>query len=331
MSKAFKKIREILSHAPVSGTASPKQRVFFDTSSIPLADVMKLYDRDPTCKASVDLLAASTVGMGFYTTVDEKYDKASQAKDAVDRFCEEVNLDGLLNDMAKPLIGCGNDFWLKLTPERLADTLRMPLDSVQRIGLSSVPDLKVPYKVTGYQLKSTYAGNAGNELKTEAVIHWRLCSDVPSGFGVGLLQVLLHTLTIDTDKRPAYAWMKAKIERIMPRIFEKYAGPDVLAYLEKADAATIKQFESTIKNRPEEGAWLFYNKPCEVKPVTIDPRAQGFVYYIDHIVNQFYLGCETPLPRLFSTPGFTEASARAALDLAGHAHKTCPALHQASS
>ena len=33
------------------------------------------------------------------------------------------------------------------------------------------------------------------------------------------------------------------------------------------------------------------------------------------MVNQFYLGCETPLPRLFSTPGFTEASANAALDL----------------
>jgi hypothetical protein len=49
--------------------------------------------------------------------------------------------------------------------------------------------------------------------------------------------------------------------------------------------------------------------------VSIDPRAQGFTYYIDHMVNQFYLGCETPLPRLFSTPGFTEASARAALDL----------------
>ncbi len=315
MSKVFKKIREVLSYAPASGVASPKGRVFFDTSCIPLADVMKLYERDPTCKASVDLLAASTVGMGFYTTVDEKYEKASEAKAAVDVFCEDVNLDGLLNDMAKPLIGCGNDFWLKLTPEKLIDAVRMPIDAVQRIGLSSVPDLKIPYKVTGYQLKSTYSGSAGNELKPEAVIHWHLSSDVPSGFGVGLLQVLLHTLSNDSDKRPAYSWMKAKIERIMPRIFEKYAGPDVLAYLEKADATTIKQFEVAIKNRPEEGAWLFYNKPCEVKPVTIDPRAQGFVYYIDHIVNQFYLGCETPLPRLFSTPGFTEASARAALDL----------------
>ncbi len=315
MSKVIRKIREVLSSAPACGVASPNGRVFFDTSCIPLADVMKLYDRDPTCKSSVDLLAASTVGMGFYTTVDEKYDKAAEAKAVVDKFCEDVNLDGLLNDMAKPLIACGNDFWLKLTPQRLADALRMPIDSVQRIGLSSVADLKLPYKVTGYQLRSTYVGTAGNELKPEAVIHWRLSGDVPSGFGVGLLQVLLHTLTVDSDKRPPYAWMKAKIEKILPNIFVKYAGPDVVVQLEGQKEDTIKKYESAIKNRPEEGQWLFSGaKSVGVYPVSIDPRAR-FEYYIDHMVNQFYLGCETPLPRLFSTPGFTEASARAALDL----------------
>ncbi|MGE5555687.1 MAG: hypothetical protein ACM3UY_05415 [Methanocella sp.] len=315
MSSVLRKIREVLSYAPASGVASPKDRVFFDTTCIPLADVMKLYERDPTCKSSVDLLAASTVGMGFYTTVDEKYDKAAEAKAAVDRFCEDINLDGLLNDMAKPLIACGNDFWLKLAPDRLADVLRMPIDAVQRIGLSSVPTLKIPYKVTGYQLQATYSGNAGNELKPEAVIHWRLNGDVPSGFGVGLLQVLLHTLTVDTDKRPSYAWMKAKIEKILPNIFVKYAGPDVVVQLEGQKEDTIKKYESAIKNRPEEGQWLFSGaKSVGVYPVSIDPRAR-FEYYIDHMVNQFYLGCETPLPRLFSTPGFTEASARAALDL----------------
>jgi hypothetical protein len=315
MSKFIRKISEILSSAPASGVASPKQRVFFDTSCIPLADVLKLYYRDPTCKSSIDLLAASTVGMGFYTTADKKYDKASQAKEVVDRFCEDVNLDSLLNDMAKPLIGCGNDFWLKLNPDKLTDTLRMPIDAVQRIGLSSVPDLKIPYKVTGYQLLSTYGGDTRAELKPEAVIHWRLNGDVPSGFGVGLLQVLLHSLTIDTDKRPSYAWMKAKIEKILPNIFTKYAGPDVVVQLEGQKEDTIKKYETAIKNRPEEGQWLFSGaKSVGVYPVTIDPRAR-FEYYIDHMVNQFYLGCETPLPRLFSTPGFTEASARAALDL----------------
>ena len=314
MSNIVRKIREVLSYAPASGVAKPNGRVFYDTSSIPLIDVMKLYDRDPTCKSSVDLLAASTVGMGFYTTVDEKYAKAKEAKAVVDNFCEDVNLDMLLNDMAKPLIGCGNDFWLKLSPDKLTDTLRMPIDAVQRIGLSSVPSFKLPYKVTGYQISGTYGGTAGNELKPEAVTHWRLNSDGTSGYGVGLLQVLLHTLMIGQDRRPAIAWMKAKIERIMPKIFEKYAGPDVLAMLEGVDEETCKKFEQAIKNRDEEGSWLFYNKKIDVKPVTIDPRA-GFSYYVEHILNQFYLGCETPLPRLFSTPGFTEASANAALDL----------------
>jgi hypothetical protein len=312
MSSVIKRIREVLTYAHASGRASPNSPVFFETADIPLIDVMQLYERDPTCKSSVDLLAASTVGMGFYTTCEQGQERA---KAAVDSFCEEVNIDCLLNDMAKSLIACGNDFWLKLMPDKLSDVLRMPIDSVERVQLTAVQGLKLPYKVEGYKLRSTYQGSASSVLSPDVVIHWRLNTSNTSSLGLGLLQVLVHTLTVGADKRPAYSWMKAKIERIMPRIFEKYAGPDVLAYLEKADPATIKQFESAIKNRPEEGAWLFYNKPCEVKPVTIDPRAQGFVYYIDHIVNQFYLGCETPLPRLFSTPGFTEASARAALDL----------------
>ena len=109
--------------------------------------------------------------------------------------------------------------------------------------------------------------------------------------------------------------MKSKIEKILPKIFVKYAGPDVVVQAEGMKEDSFKKYETAIKNRPEEGQWLFSGaKNVSVNPVSIDPRAR-FEYYIDHIVNQFYLGCETPLPRLFSTPGFTEASARAALDL----------------
>jgi hypothetical protein len=253
--------------------------------------------------------------------VDEKYDKAKEAKAAVDNFCEEVNLDGLLHDMAVRLIACGNDFWLKLNPDRLAEFVRTPIDTVEKINLTTVQGLKIPYKVQSYQLRAAYMGDYKGTLAPNAVLHWHINQNFNSGFGVGLLQVLLHVLRCGTDKRPAFAWMKAKIERIMPQVFEKYAGPDVLANLPGVDVDTIKKFENAIKNRSEEGAWLFYNgkdknggPSVSINPVQIDPRAR-FEYYIDHIVNQFYLGCETPLPRLFSTPGFTEASARAALDL----------------
>jgi len=313
MNSVLKRLIEAFSVKTRSGSAFPQSSAIYETPSVPLADVIKLYERDPTCKASVDLLAASAVGMGFYTTLNEKYDEAEEAKRIVDQFNEDVNLDALLCDMARVLIACGNDFWLKITPESLRELHGLPVDAIERIEQSPIQNsrLKVPYKVEGYKLRQTYGGEC---LRPEAIIHWRINCIGLSGFGTGVLQVLLHSLTFQSDRRPAYAWMKAKIERIMPRIFEKYAGPDVLALLEKADESTIQKFERAIKTRSEEGAWLFYSGKGDIKPVTLDPRAR-FEYYIEHLINQFYLGCETPLPRLFSTPGFTEASAKAALDL----------------
>ncbi|MCW3998743.1 MAG: hypothetical protein NWE93_00705 [Candidatus Bathyarchaeota archaeon] len=309
-------LRRLIESFPVkarSGYATPKTALVYETPSIPLVDVVKLYERDPTCKASVDLLAASAVGSGFSTTINGGYEKASQAKAAVDNFNEDINLDALLCDMARMLIACGNDFWLKLTPQNTKNLHRLPVDAVERIEQSYLEEktLKIPYRIEGYKLRHNYGGEA---LSAQAIVHWRInCLD-HSGFGTGVLQVLLHSLAFGSDRRPPYASMKAKIERIMPRIFEKYAGPDVLALLERADDATIEQFQQAIKNRDEEGAWLFYNGKGSIQPVSIDPRAR-FEYYVDHIINQFYLGCETPLPRLFSTPGFTEASANAALEL----------------
>jgi len=318
MSSVLRKIHEAIVRRSVSGSASPKGLTVFETRpDIPLSDVMKLYERDPTSKSSVDLLSSATVGIGFYTTCNEEYERAEEAKEVVDKFNADVNLDGLLCDMARPLIACGNDFWLKLTPENLKDLHRLPIDAVEKIEQSSLSkDLKVPYKIESYKLRNSPYG--GGKLDPNALIHWRINYLGSAGFGIGVLQVLLHTLTVKSDKRQSYAWMKSKIESLLPKIFQKYAGPDVLALLEGAKEDTIKKFERVIKNRPEEGAWLFYGgkgaSKGDLKPVAIDPRAR-FEYYIDHILNQFYLGCETPLPRLFSTPGFTEASANAALEL----------------
>jgi hypothetical protein len=308
-----KRLAEAFAQKTRSGYAYPQASAVYDVPTISLADVVRLYERDPTCKASVDLLAASTCGMGFYTTVNDEYEKANEAKSIVDEFCETVNLDALLCDMARALVACGNDFWLKVTPDSLTRLQRLDVDAVEKTECSYLADdrLRIPFTVEGYKLRQNYGGST---LKPGALIHWRINCANSSGFGVGVLQVLLHSLAINSDSRPSYAWMKAKIERVMPKILEKYAGPDVLALLEKADGQTIQKFQSAIKNRSEEGTWLFYNGRGDIKPVTLDPRAR-FEYYIEHLINQFYLGCETPLPRLFSTPGFTEASAKAALDL----------------
>jgi len=76
----WSRLRETFAKHEAAGYAYPSSKTFSETALIPLADVMQLYERDPTCKASVDLLAAATVGMGFYTTVNEEYEKAEEAK-----------------------------------------------------------------------------------------------------------------------------------------------------------------------------------------------------------------------------------------------------------
>ena len=160
------------------------------------------------------MLAASAVKRFYTTCASEKdYPDATKAKDAVDIFCEEINLDGLLHDMAVRLIACSNDFWLKLALEKLSEFVRMPIDCIETIEVNSLLGYKIPYKVESYHLKSNYRENTVNsDLRAEAVLHWNVnVQNFNKGFGVGLLQVLLHTLSIDNNKRPAYAWMKAKI------------------------------------------------------------------------------------------------------------------------
>jgi hypothetical protein len=319
------RIREAVGRLPVSGFASPNPDTVYDVPVVPLLDCWELYKRDTTCRSAVDELAASLVGMGFYTTCasEADYVDAQKAKNVVDVFCgsapKGINLDRMLFRMAKRLIACGNVFWLKVSETEI---VRLPLDAIEKIGIENLNenDIKIPYKVTSFKLRSKYGGGL---LKPERIIHWKLEEDdESSGFGLGLMQTLLLTLTIQgNEKRPSYASMKAKIETVLPKVFEKWIGPDVLAYIPGASEADIRKWESAVKNRKKEGNWLFYGGKLSkdlpqpsLSPVQIDPRGQ-FGGFIEYMVNQFYLGTETPLPRLFSTPGFTEASANAAKEL----------------
>ena len=71
MNNALSRVKEFLSYSS-SGVASPNSAVFYETSDIPLAKVMDLYEKDTTCKSSVDLLAASAVKRFYTTCADEK-------------------------------------------------------------------------------------------------------------------------------------------------------------------------------------------------------------------------------------------------------------------
>jgi len=273
---------------------------------ISFQDCVDAYLKDPSCRAFVDFLADQVVGMGFYTSADESYARAHLAKEAVDRFCEAVNLDGLLQVGTREVIGAGNSFWEKVEPGHLKDLRILPLTSVDKIRRD------VHGNVEGYVQTATYGGKM---IEPERIIHFKWNPINGEPFGSGILRTLLEELSFNGSTRMSFLEMKARIEKMLPEIFEKYAGPDELWVFEGISDDQLSTYQTTIKNKPKAGARFVYNKPADIKTVQIDPRTQ-FQAYLEHIWNQIIIGGHTPIPKLISTPGFTEASARAAIEVA---------------
>jgi hypothetical protein len=286
------------------------RQVYGETRTVTFNDIITAYTRDPSCKAFVDFLADQAVGSGFYTTVNEEYARAEDAKQVIDSFNETVNLDELLQIAAREIVASGNSFWLKNEPENLQDLKILPLT-----GFDNPTAIKRNQygMVTGYNYSY---GDVKTAFKPKQIIHFRWNPVNFSAYGTGVLQVLLTELCFNGETRISFLEMKARIEKIMPEIFEKYAGPDELWIFAGASDEKLAEYQKLIKSKPKAGARFVYNKPeADIKTVTVDPKAH-YEAYIDHILNQVYLGGQTPLPKLFTTPGFTEASARAALDIA---------------
>ena len=311
MSKVIQRIREAISSGGSSGSLLPAYRtVYGETKTVTFSDIITAYTRDPSCKAFVDFLADQAVGMGFYTTVNEEYEKAEEAKQVVDDFNESVNLDSLLQIGAREIVASGNSFWLKTEPENLQNLKVLPLtgfDNPKAVARNQYGE------VTGYNYSF---GDVKKTFTPEKIIHFRWNPVNFSAFGTGVLQVLLAELSFDGETRMSFLEMKARIEKIMPEIFEKYAGPDELWVFAGASDKKLAEYQKMIKTKPKAGAKFVYNKPeADIKTVAVDPRAR-YEAYVDHILNQVYLGGQTPIPKLLTTPGFTEASANAAIEVA---------------
>jgi len=296
-----------LTEAKERGTLLPAwKEAYGETPTVTFSDLVEIYLGDYAAKAAVDFLADQAVGGGFYTTVNKDYAEADKAKRVVDDFNESVNLDALLQVGAREIVAYGNSFSEKITPNRLENLKILPITSIEKVLRDAYGEVK------GYKQTATYGGKT---LAPDSIIHfcWNPVNGEP--FGTGILRVLAEKLTVNGETRESLMAVKARLEKVMPEIFEKYAGPDELWIFEGVGDDKLAEYQRLIKDKPKAGARFVYNRPADVKTVAVDPRAR-FDGYVEHLINQFYLGLQTPLPKLFTTPGFTEASARAAVEIA---------------
>jgi len=301
-----------------------------ETPKISFAKQINAYNKDTALKDFVDVLAMQPVGMGFYTTcaTEAEYEGAAEAKRIVDEFNERNNIDDLLQVTAREIVTTGNAVWQLFTPEKLERVLRVPIVSFDRVITNEFLEFeeteftKKKKIQLGFKQTTAYGGKL---IPAENLMFFRWNPIDDSGWGSGIMRVLMeeyswqeynkNTGQYDTRTRPSFLEIKAKLDLDLIEIFEKFAAP-IEAYVTE-DKKLAEKIEAELQKMPKYGGRLVAagKGGLDIKTPPLEPRAR-FGDSIEYLWNQFCLGGQTPLPKLFTTPGFTEASANAAIDIA---------------
>jgi len=271
--------------------------------------LLDIYLKDPTARAAVDYLADQVVGMGFYTTAEVR-----EAKELVDDFCEKVGLDELLQATAREIVAFGNSFWLRISPDFLEDLKPLPITNVRRIYRS--PD----GSVEAYEFSS---GGRAVRLGPDEVVHFRWNAVNNEAFGSGLLRTLAEPLGLGIqgvrERKPFYA-MKALVQEALVMQLLTHSSPNQLwvfpdippSELDPNKPGTVAY---EIMNMPPWGArWVSNRADADIK-IAAPEVGKGFEAHVENISDEFILGLQTPIPKLIIKRGFTEASAKAAVEL----------------
>ena len=287
------------------------------------------YFKDVALRDFVDVLSMQAVGMGFYTSCasEEDYEHADEAKKIVDEFNLTNNIDAVLQVTAREIVGPGNGIWQLFTPDKVDRVMRVPILTFDKVftneylGFEETDYTRSKNLKLGYKQTSTYGGKL---VPPENLLHFRWNPFDASGWGSGIIRVLMekyswqefneYTKKYETRTRPSFLEIKAKLDLDLIEIFEKFAGPIEAWIAQNKNLA--QKIESELKAAPKYGGRVITGGgKVDIKSPPMEPRAR-FEAFVDYLWNQFCLGGQTPLPKLFTTPGFTEASATAAIDIA---------------
>jgi hypothetical protein len=264
----------------------------------------------PMVALAVDSIVSHVLSSGFYFTSEDP-----AAKEGVEKWAEKTGFRGLLFEVTKELVLCGNSF---LLPEGSGESLRLhriPLTWFRpKLDLALIDSIKV--KIVNYYLQVKVGPRVREvRLPAERVIHLAFNVLDPSWpWGVGLAYQLISR-------------RRDMLGREAPSPYESEAAlmRALISYLQKAVPRRLFYF-NVDKTKLEEDI-----KP-ELQAVLIDPtldyitnekfeitdvKAPGDLKweFYDIFGNQFVAALRSPVVKLFTTPGFTEASAREATNV----------------
>lgn len=275
-----------------------------------------VYMGDLAARASIDFLADQIAGVGFHTTMNEEYSEKSEGKTAkqiVDEFCEEQGLDQILQESAKHLVGWGNVFWWVGDSQRIEFVRLIPLEIIKDNGIKFFNDGRL--EKIEFEWKRTPSQILGNQI-----VHLAYNALTAQPLGIGILQTLCTPLDVGNgEQREPFYQIKGKIHSGMAEVIYMWGAPNELWTFPGLSETKAKEAFAQIRTLPKRGARFVFNPPAgseaKVQPIVAE-RMRGLDYYVETLGDEFVLGLQTPLAKLVTKTGFTEASANAALKIA---------------
>jgi hypothetical protein len=257
---------------------------------------------------NVQFFAEAIVGVGYYTSASGRLKYGRKAKEAVDRFAEEVNLDDLLVTGCREIVAFGNSFWEKVEPDHLEALKVLPIGSFTEVKRTQ---LGVVRKVVQQK------GARPVEFEPEEIIHWRWNVVDGEPFGRGMAQHLLEqrrfSVKFNGTKKsytvPGLHHLKAQMDDDVRRTLHHYLPRSVYVARGASDSE-ITDLASALK-KLDAGERLAANVEMEILQEGVDPRAR-YDAFLGHVNNMLLHALQNPFLRLFVTPGYTEASAKIA-------------------
>jgi hypothetical protein len=301
LGRALRIIRE------ATGFIVPIHRITGEAAPLSLTVYRDAYLKDPSISAAVDYLAEQAVGVGFFNSSQNP-----DAKALVEKFTVQTGMDQLLMQNAKECVYGGNSFLEKVRDDnnKLVNLKLLPLTSIRRIRREPISG-----KVLWYDQR---VGGAQATLGPDQIVHFKYNPQDGEAFGSPVIRSLLETYPVDDRyTRESFLKIKARMEAIMPKIFMRYASPKRVWVFPGVTDAKRDEYKQAIEQSPEDED-LAFNPPdkdsFDIKNLEIDPRArfEGFINYIE---SQYIAGMQTPVVKLYTAPGFTEASATGAKEI----------------
>lgn len=275
---------------------------------------MQVYRGDYMARTAVDFMADAVAGPGFYITVDETYEFAEDVVKFITEWCRRNKIDQLLQLTFREAIGFGNSFWQKVEPkgedDAPFDVKLIPLESLDGgIKRDPVTGLVAKYKQT--------QGFGGKELEPETVIHWRWNPIGNQAEGVGIISALCYSLSIKGGRKrePLYQAVAGLQQDIIEQM-ETWSAPNQLYVFPEMDDDAVDAWAAQLKAGPRRGArWATNVKDANIVQAE-SRRPGGWDEGVRTLLDMYIVALHTPLPKLISKEGFTEASARAAVEVA---------------